>query len=110
MTENKQNKSSNGGSGQLIWGVTLLLIGTVATVISYNSAVPGGYYYVYFGAIMFGAYWLVSGIYNVLHPKKNFDDVSLARITRKFVYFSTVLIIVLLIIGVIITIINAFKK
>ena len=93
MTQ-KSIKSNDGGE-QLFWGIFLLVIGGILTLISYLVwGTTFGYYYVYIGCLGFGLFWVISGIYNLLHPKKEFEN-ALYRISRKIFYSLMFLIIVI---------------
>ncbi len=61
-TVRKQSLISCGG------GVLLLAIGAGASMISYDSAKPGGTYTVYTGAIVLGVWFILRGLFGLIYP------------------------------------------
>jgi hypothetical protein len=47
----------------MLTGGLLIVAGIVLTVVSYLRATPGGIYYFYWGAIVFGGYRFTRGLY-----------------------------------------------
>ena len=71
----------------------LLLAGIIIAITSYNFLSPTGYYIMHYGFFAFGIYWTVSGIYNITHPKKKFEDVNPPNVMRKIILFVIILTI-----------------
>lgn len=54
--------SNEGGNGEIIAGIIILIIGAALTWITYEAASAGGTYYVFWGLIIYGGYKILKGI------------------------------------------------
>ena len=54
--------TGGGGGRQMLIGLVICALGIVLTVLSHNSAKPGGHYTVFYGAIVCGAINFVRGM------------------------------------------------
>lgn len=55
--------------GLIAGGIAIAIIGCVLTYLSYNSASPGGRYYVCTGLILLGIYMLIRGIAQLIRGR-----------------------------------------
>lgn len=72
--ENKQDvlllEAKKAGASAMWEGVAWFFVGLVITAITYAFASPGGTYYIFYGAVLFGVYKLLRGFYYWLFPKQ----------------------------------------
>ena len=54
---------ANKGLRRMFWGALWLVGGTVATVGTYNAAEEGGTYFIFWGAVLYGAFDFCRGLH-----------------------------------------------
>ncbi len=58
-----QDDSETSAGSDLGWGLVLLVGGGIATAVTYAAAAPGGTYVVFWGAMLYGGYKVLKGLY-----------------------------------------------
>lgn len=59
--------------GEMLKGVLWLVGGAVVTGITYSAAEPGGTFFVFWGAMAYGAIRFLRGLFYYAHPKALLD-------------------------------------
>lgn len=54
---------------EMIKGLLWLIGGAIVTGITYSAAAPGGSYYVFWGAMAYGAFRFLRGLYHHANPR-----------------------------------------
>lgn len=62
MAEPDNESERKGGGWGIGCGIVLLLGGGIMTLVTYLSAEPGGTYFVFWGAMVFGALAIIGGL------------------------------------------------
>ena len=57
------------GSGSIVGGLLMMVIGGVLTFGSYSSTRPGGRYFVFSGLMIYGFFYFIAGIVSKLRKK-----------------------------------------
>ena len=61
-----QQDMANAYSRKMLFGVLWVVGGIIATVVSMDAASDGGIYYVFWGAVVFGAFDIIRGLFGYL--------------------------------------------
>ncbi len=67
------------GNKRIVYGGLAVLVGLAVTLITLDIALTGefgGWYFVWFGPVLFGGYELLRGIADILHPKGEYIPIS----------------------------------
>ena len=57
----ERDEKRKSGIQEMVIGALFLVGGSIATIVSYNSTAPGGTYFVWWGAMLFGGFDLIKG-------------------------------------------------
>ena len=58
---------------EIVKGLLWLIGGAIVTGITYSAVEPGGSYYVFWGAMAYGAFRVLRGLYYYANPKALLD-------------------------------------
>jgi hypothetical protein len=84
-----QEERNKAGTKDLIWGFLSLVGGAVITLIMWAATEPGHSFWVMTGAIVFGAFWILRGLYRKITSNKD-DTIRLMWILGGILVVGTI--------------------
>ena len=57
-----ESRDEDGAANDFLWGFIWLAGGGIVTAVTYSIAAPGGTYFVFYGAMIYGGYRILKGV------------------------------------------------